>query len=255
MKTILIIDDDPTMRLLSRSTLEDSYRIFEAEGGAQALGLLGRIAPDLIILDVLMPGSDATAICDVIKESPATSKVPILILTAIPEQPNVPWRKFLKAEAYMTKPFEPEALREKVHAMLADAPKIMKTILIVDDDSTMRFLARSTLEGSYKIFEAEGSDPALAFLKNMIPDLILLDILMPGSDGTALCDKIKQDAVLSKVPVLILTAMKDEAYRLWSRFVGADAYMVKPFEPSQLLTKVRAMLAEKETAREPDSGR
>lgn len=118
-----------------------------------------------------------------------------------------------------------------------------RTILIVDDHSDIRRLIRMTFSRRFEILEAEDGDAALEIVRRKRPDLVILDIMMPGSmDGLGVLDAIKSDLSLRSTQVIMVTARgQADDYRSGIER-GADAYFVKPFSPLQLSQFVRERL-------------
>ena len=114
-----------------------------------------------------------------------------------------------------------------------------KKILIVDDDPEIREVLRLLLTGEeYQVIEAEDGKTALEKLDNSI-DLVVLDVMMPGTSGYAACAEIRKQ---STVPVLFLTAKSQDSDKSMGFSVGGDDYLVKPFSYSELISRVKAML-------------
>jgi DNA-binding response OmpR family regulator len=113
----------------------------------------------------------------------------------------------------------------------------MKKILIVEDHADIRRLIRMTLEfEDCEIHEAADAPAGWDLVRELRPDVVLLDIMMPGAlDGLDLCRAMKADAQLRQVPVIVLSARGSSADREAGLQAGADAYLVKPFSPMQLL--------------------
>ncbi|MDY6993628.1 MAG: response regulator, partial [Pseudomonadota bacterium] len=116
------------------------------------------------------------------------------------------------------------------------------TVLIVDDES----IGRETLEGllsqqGYQLVFASNGPEALSQAAEVNPDVILLDIMMPGMDGFEVCQQIRADAFLSEVPIIMVTALDDRASRLRGLEVGADDFISKPFDRVELRTRVRTI--------------
>ncbi len=126
---------------------------------------------------------------------------------------------------------------------VADA--MSKTILIVDDHADIRRLVRMTLEfEDYEIFEAANGDEALSFLAGRRADVVLLDVMMPGSaNGLDVCRHIRAQPELAGVRVLLLSARGQASDREAGLQAGADTYLVKPFSPLQLIDCLRQMPA------------
>lgn len=117
-------------------------------------------------------------------------------------------------------------------------------ILIVEDSDSLRKLVRLTLDmGRYELHEAESGDAAWARLPALQPQLVILDVMMPGTlDGYALCRRIKSDPDLATTRVVLLTARSQQTDLAAGAGAGADAYLVKPFSPLQLIDTVRRQL-------------
>lgn len=113
----------------------------------------------------------------------------------------------------------------------------MKKILIVEDHADIRRLIRMTLEfEACEIHEAADAPSGWDLVRELRPDAVLLDVMMPGVlNGLDLCRAIKADAQLRRVPVVMLTARGGAADREAGMLAGADAYLLKPFSPMQLL--------------------
>ena len=119
----------------------------------------------------------------------------------------------------------------------------MKTILVVDDDANVRRSVRYVLKShGYRVLEAPSGIAALSQLTKEPVDLVIMDLVMPQMDGTEVCDRMKSDASLSHIPVLIFTIVRGEVCRDWSRYIKANAYMNKPFQVKELLTAVKGLL-------------
>ncbi|MFN6985070.1 MAG: response regulator transcription factor [Rhizobium oryzihabitans] len=120
MKTILIVEDQAEIRELIRLTLAfDGYDLHEAESGAQGLALAERLQPDLVMLDVMLPGGmDGVALCRALRSHPALSATPVVMLSAKSQPSDVQAGRDAGAQAYLTKPFSPLELMDVVHQAL-----------------------------------------------------------------------------------------------------------------------------------------
>jgi CheY-like chemotaxis protein len=121
-KTILVVDDDDDIRSLLRAMLErGAHRVVEAADGAEALAVIGRAPPDLVLLDVNMPDLDGTEVCRRVKAAPTTRGLPVLVLTAAVQEENRQRCIDAGADGYLTKPFSPLALLDMLDAHLGPA--------------------------------------------------------------------------------------------------------------------------------------
>lgn len=113
-------------------------------------------------------------------------------------------------------------------------------ILVVDDHRDIRdLLARYLVKQGFRVSAAEDAAAARRLLKTAAVDLVVLDVMMPGEDGLSLCRHLRESADL---PVILLTAMGEETDRIVGLEVGADDYVTKPFNPRELLARVKAVL-------------
>jgi len=116
----------------------------------------------------------------------------------------------------------------------------METVLVVDDEPTLREVVVRYLErAGYRALEAGDGEEAEVLLRNQPPDLVILDLMLPGTDGLELCRRIREDSAL---PVIMLTARGEEADRIVGLELGADDYVTKPFSPRELVARVRTVL-------------
>ena len=119
----------------------------------------------------------------------------------------------------------------------------MANILVVDDDKKLTLLVRGFLEKEkYKVSEAYSGRMALDAIKEAKPDLIILDIMMPEMDGIGACKRIKADKDTKMIPVIMLTSMSNVRDKVQGLNAGANDYITKPFNPEELIARVKAQL-------------
>ena len=120
-----------------------------------------------------------------------------------------------------------------------------KKIFIADDESGFVSTLTSRLEfEGFEITTAPDGKKALELIPVEMPDLILLDIMMPAVNGYQVCRELKEDPATSPIPILMVTAKSQESDRFWGMEAGADAYITKPFEMDDLIGKIRELLDE-----------
>ncbi|GAB1515352.1 response regulator transcription factor [Actinophytocola sp. KF-1] len=114
------------------------------------------------------------------------------------------------------------------------------TVLVVDDDLTVRDVVRRYLElAGHRVALADNGEDALAWIAAQEPDLVVLDLMLPGIDGLEVCRRLRQT---SAVPVVMLTALGEEENRIAGLQLGADDYVTKPFSPRELALRVSSVL-------------
>jgi two-component system alkaline phosphatase synthesis response regulator PhoP len=128
--------------------------------------------------------------------------------------------------------------------------RTVKHVLVVDDEPAIVEIVRDYLsDAGYRVSTAHSGDEALSQVRSIRPDLIVLDLGLPGLDGLDVARTIRQSL---GVPIIMLTARSDEADRVVGLELGADDYLVKPFSPRELLARIRAVLRRTSGADEPD---
>jgi two-component system, OmpR family, alkaline phosphatase synthesis response regulator PhoP len=118
-----------------------------------------------------------------------------------------------------------------------------KKILVVDDEEHIQELIKFNLEkNSYKVITADNGKDAFEIAKEQQPDLVLLDLMIPGMDGLEVCKAIRREAAISSMPIIMITARGEELDKILGLELGADDYITKPFSVRELLARVKAIL-------------
>ncbi|MHC5067158.1 MAG: response regulator [Planctomycetota bacterium] len=116
-------------------------------------------------------------------------------------------------------------------------------ILIIEDDADIRELVAYNLEREgYRVSQADDGDDGIRLAHDIEPDLVLLDLMLPGSDGIEVCRQLKSDATSKHLPIIMITAKGEEADIVLGLSMGADDYVTKPFSPRELLARIKAVL-------------
>jgi DNA-binding response OmpR family regulator len=118
----------------------------------------------------------------------------------------------------------------------------MKTILVVEDDFNIAKLQKIILEDFYNVEIVNDGSLAFKIIKECMPDLVLLDLMLPGVNGLQICSAVKKDAALKNVKVVMVTAKTDLTDEERGLGLGADDYICKPFEPEELLHVVKQQI-------------
>lgn len=116
------------------------------------------------------------------------------------------------------------------------------SVLIVEDNADLRFYLQDNLKNSYEIHEAANGEEGMAVAMEIIPDLILSDLMMPKMDGLQLCQKLKSSEKTSHIPIILLTAKADIETKLEGLHIGADDYMAKPFDARELQARIHNLI-------------
>jgi CheY-like chemotaxis protein len=125
------------------------------------------------------------------------------------------------------------------------SPGSRPTVLVCDDEPVLRMLVRATLNlGDYTVVEARDGDEALERIRSDHPDLIVLDMMMPGRSGGDVLLELREDPATAQTPVIMLTARAQSSDRRAMDHAGADRYLTKPFSPIGLAALVEELLAD-----------
>ena len=117
------------------------------------------------------------------------------------------------------------------------------TILVIDDEPDLLELVEFNLKkDGYEVIVAKNGQAGLEIAQKVVPDMIVLDLMMPGIDGLEVCRQLRGDSRTKQIPMIMLTAKSAEADRIVGLELGADDYITKPFSPRELLARVRALL-------------
>jgi K+-sensing histidine kinase KdpD/CheY-like chemotaxis protein len=200
---ILSIDDDAQVISLYDRYLQNSgYHVIAETNPEKAVERAIELQPMAITLDIMMPNKDGWQVMRDLKQNDATRDIPILICSIMEEEEK---GISLGASDYLVKPFVQDDLIRSINRLSSGVE--LHNILIVDDDASDLRLTQKMLEngGNYKVNTASSGRDALEVLTNEAPDLIILDLFMPGLNGFDLLEIFRADPKLSQIPVIVLT--------------------------------------------------
>ena len=200
--SVLVVDDDPKVRdLLSRYLGRNGYHVKTAANGEEALSLAGRLRPDAITLDVLMPGMDGWAVLGALKGDAALSDIPVIMLSIVDDR-NIGFS--LGAADFLIKPMDREKLLSTLNK---HCRRTRRRVLVVEDDAPTREMMKAILKkDKWVVDEAENGLVALQRVEAEIPDAILLDLIMPVMDGFNFIPRISANKNWRKNSVIVVTA-------------------------------------------------
>ncbi len=254
-RRILLIDDDRACLQALRDRLRGAgYQVMTATDGPQGLVLARAKSPDLIVMELLLPGLDGFQICQTLKQDAACAHIPIVILSGVfiaPEDRQQGLqlgdeRHVLQADAYLSKPPGYEQLLRQVRVLLGETtpPAFRKDdlILVVDGDGPHReFLERTLGDEGYPVVGAADGVQGWSCFQTAEPSLALLDSRISGLDGLTLLDRMRDHDPDVAVILMVASALEPIVAQALRR--GADGYLVKPLEqPHQIASAARANL-------------
>jgi CheY-like chemotaxis protein len=257
---VLIVDDVHENLHVLMSILRDDYAISAATAGEKAVELARRDPqPDLILLDIKMPGMDGYSTLSALKTDPVTADIPVIFVTALADTTDEARGLALGAADYITKPVSPSLLRTRVRSQIElkryrshpalfdvqarDDPSRAPSLLVVDDVPENIHELLEALKDRYRILVASDGIKALEIVEGPHPpDLVLLDIVMPGMDGYEVCRRIKATERGNWIPVIFVTVVDAPEDKVRGFELGAADYITKPFDIAEVEARVRTHL-------------
>ncbi len=254
-KTILLVEDSEPAIIQLKEILEDSgYLTLVARNGDEALKIIDKVIPDAMILDLMMPGVDGFEVLGTLRSAEPTAHIPVLILTAkhiskeelkklkrnnihqLIQKGNVNRNELLNSVAAMAFP-EPVKPQVKPPAFTGKP-----VVLAVEDNPDNMITVKALLADDYTIVEAANGAECVVQAQKCLPNLILMDIALPGMDGIEAFRTIRKLPELQHVPVIALTASAMLNDRETILAQGFDAYISKPIDNHIFFKTIREAL-------------
>lgn len=224
-RQVLIVEDDQATRTLLETILRRSgLASVPASDGGRAIALLKERSFDLIILDLMMPHVGGFDVLDYV--AGLEQKPPVIVCTAAGPAMTKKLPQDL-VSAVLRKPFDIVELMESVTRLAGAAPARMNLprVLIVDDESDARYRIRA-LAGPAEVLEAETAEDAMRLVREHRPDVILLDLLLPGMSGEEMLQQLRRDDATSSIPVVVVTGrrLSEDDRRSLDQYCSAVIY-------------------------------
>lgn len=265
-KHILIVDDYLAMRNSIRESLaiKEQYKVSDVSNGQEALTFCLQNKVDLVITDWNMPVMNGLELIRNIRHNEAIRHIPILMVSAETNQEHFKKAILEGVNGFVVKPFSVESLHLKLEMIFSGKSPALKssvtasdikkkpvtsistedeneqaTILVVDDLPANIDVIVGVLKTTYNIKVATKGAKALDIVaKHPMPDLILLDIMMPEMDGFEVCKRLKSDPITAQIPIIFLTAKTDIDTTVQGFASGAVDYITKPVNSQLLMARV-----------------
>lgn len=267
-KFILVIEDNELNMKLVRAILNlNHFKVIEANMAEKGLEAAKKFKPDVILMDIQLPGMDGLTATRTLKSDPELCAIPIVALTSYAMEGDK--QKALEAgcAGYITKPISPKVFISQLEEILSggrkrkpepievnsptiqniarEAPRLSNRprILIVDDDLTnVKVLKAKLSSEKYELFSAYNGEECLRMVDEIVPDLILLDIMMPEINGYEVTARLKTNPSTRHIPIILVTALDSPEDRKRGFTTGADEFLTKPINTSELIKRVHSMI-------------
>ena len=254
--TILVIEDTTLNMKLVRTLLQlREYTVLEATAAEKGIELAREHHPDLILMDIQLPGMDGLTATRLIRQDPELKEMTVVALTSYAMQGDEEKALTAGCNGYISKPIDTRNFIETVTRYLKkEAAGLEKKnfagknrILIVDDEPlNVKLLKSMLVKDEYEVISAYNGEGALKRTSEECPDLILLDIMMPDLDGYEVTRRLKSDVQTKDIPIMLITALNGRDDKIKGLQVGADEFLNKPVNASELRTRVQSLLRLKE---------
>jgi two-component system cell cycle response regulator len=268
---ILVVDDvDANVRLLEAKLTAEYYDVLTATDGPSALAVAAREQPDIVLLDVMMPGMDGFEVCRRLKDDPATRHIPVVLVTALDGRQDRITGLDAGADEFLTKPLDDlflfsrvksltrlklvidelrqrEASGRKVGAIEGVGSRLAATggrVLIVDDLERQAQRIATELSIEHRpVIETE-SEKALLSARGPV-DLLIVNACAKGFDGLRLCAQIRSDEQSRHLPILAIVDVDDRARVVKAMELGVNDILARPVDPQELAARVRTQIKRK----------
>ena len=276
-KKILIIDDDLTnQKILERMLPSHQFDVLFASDGQKGIDMVYKEIPDVILLDVMMPEKDGFTVARELKEDLTVRNIPIILVTALEGSENRISGLEAGAEEFLTKPVKKVELIARIRSMLqlkeyreqldirkqtealfaqtvgedvSDKLEFDKAphVLLVEDNEIDRNIILKALENESLGLEiAKNGKEAISCIQSGGIDLILLDILLPDTNGFEICKRLKSMETAKDIPIIVITCLDDIDSKITGVELGADDFLIKPISTRELKARIKVLLEKKD---------
>ncbi len=271
---ILVVDDvAANVKLLEAKLISDYYEVITASDGFEALEQAKAHKPDLILLDVMMPGMDGFETCQRLKADPELSHIPVVMVTALSEKTDRLKGLEAGADDFITKPINDAAMFARVKSLiriktLLDELRLRDTtgmqmgvdtneensfiadvagakVLLVDDDSVQSKQILSKLNETYETHLVEDPEKALSVAKEGAFDVIIISTFLADMDGLRLASHLKTQEETRNVPILVFVDEDEHHVMLKALEMGINDYLTAPVDKNEMAVRVRTQLRRK----------
>ena len=199
---ILVIDDDENVQdLMQRLLSREGFRVVGATNGAKGIQLAKELKPDVITLDVLMPGQDGWSVLNQLKSDPDLARIPVVMQSMLDE----PGKAFmLGASDYLTKPVERSRIIDVVRRLQNQENR--RALVVEDDIDTQTLMAEWLRSDGWEVHTAANGLEGLQMYLEAEPGLIILDLMMPAMDGFEFLEQVREQPNSEDASVIVVTA-------------------------------------------------
>ncbi|MCP4138010.1 MAG: response regulator [bacterium] len=246
-KKVLVVDDSSVSRYLVKKELGEEFNIIEAKSGEDAIRKIPGAMPDIITMDVEMPGISGYDVCSKLRFGPQKYRnIPMVFLTSLDSLEERRKGFLAGGTDFISKPFIEGELLDTITTILYPQKLFEKSnILCVDDNMNTLFVVSKCLEGLVgAVYAASSGEEAYMMLEAAGDeiDMVVTGFTMPGINGAELCSMARNDLGMRKLPVIVMSDISDQSGILQLFKAGVTDYVIKPFAKEELLSRVKIHL-------------
>jgi two-component system cell cycle response regulator len=271
---VLVVDDiHSNVKLLEAKLTAEYFEVVSAFNGLECLSKIDEAQPDIILLDVMMPGMDGFEVCRRIKGNPKTAHIPVVMVTALDQPSDRVAGLDAGADDFLTKPVDDAALFARVRSlvrlkMMTDELRMRETtgqsmglidpattlmdenptgrILIIEDrPESVAWFANALEPGGHQVAAVDTFEEALVRVRGGDYDLIVVSLGMRGFDGLRLCSQLRSLPEARNVPILVVVTDGDRRKLNQALEMGVNDYLTRPVDKNELVARVRTQLRKK----------
>ena len=272
---VLVVDDIlPNVKLLEAKLRGEYFDVLTATSGMQAIEIAERDGPDIILLDVMMPGMDGFETCKRLKASPITSHIPVVMVTALTDATDRVRGLEAGADDFLSKPVNDVALMARVRSLvrlkmtidewrirektanqfgifnsrgdlMAESSKAARVLVIEDRDFESEKFIETLHRDDDMVIPASSGEQGIDLAQRQDFDLITISLDLEGEDGLRLCSHLRSNERTRSVPILMVAQDGDMKRVAQGLEIGAHDYILRPVDRNELLSRARAQIRRK----------
>lgn len=270
---ILVVDDiEPNVKLLEAKLTREFFNVVTAMSGKEALEKVATEKPDVILLDIMMPGMDGFEVCERLKSNPDTMHIPVVMVTALTDVSDRVRGLEVGADDFLSKPVNDIALMSRIRSlvrlkmtidewrlrestatsfgvlkpdsMLMDEPTDKAEILLIEDNAQEAQKILETLQrDKHDVVVVQDGQRALKLCEQKQYELILVNLNLNGEDGLRLCSHLRLNGITKRVPIIMLSEQEDiTRVAAGLEFTGAHDYILRPMDRNELRARVKTQI-------------
>lgn len=272
---VLVVDDIlPNVKLLEAKLTSEYYDVLTATNGKDALEKVAAQSPDLVLLDVMMPGMDGFEVCTRIKQNPALAHIPVVMVTALTDAEDKVRGLESGADDFLSKPINDTALMARVRSLvrlkmatdewrvrentanqlgvvekssnvMAESTEKANILVIEDKQFEQRKIEETLSRDQDKIVLAESGMKAMELVASQSFDVLIVSLNLANEDGLRLCSHLKSNERTRSIPIVMIGGEEDMPRIAHGLEIGAHDYILRPVDRNELLARVRTQIRRK----------